>query len=155
MTFAITYSLIYIYFLFPWNTSFIPQYRSNVVVDKVTMGQIFLHVWMFPCPHFFHQCSKPIHSSLTPYSNSNWRHLYNTNYSKHFYEYLSVVWPWIFLTKTSEIPTWCNMVILLMYSYLDMFRVHTPIIRSIRCWVAAYGFLHRVFGWVVVLKAVA
>ena len=28
-----------------------------------------------------------------------------------------------------------------------MFRVHTPIIRSIRCWVAAYGFLHRVFGW--------
>jgi len=33
-----------------------------------------------------------------------------------------------------------------------MFRVHTPIIRSIRCWVAAYGFLHRVFGWVVVLQ---
>jgi len=31
-----------------------------------------------------------------------------------------------------------------------MFRVHTPIIRSIGCWVAAYGFLHRVFGWVVV-----
>ena len=29
-----------------------------------------------------------------------------------------------------------------------MFRVHTPIIRSIRRWVAAYGFLHRVFGWV-------
>jgi len=28
-----------------------------------------------------------------------------------------------------------------------------PIIRSIRCWVAAYGFLHRVFGWVVVLRA--
>jgi len=27
-----------------------------------------------------------------------------------------------------------------------MFRVHTPIIRSIRWWVAAYGFLHRVFG---------
>ena len=26
-----------------------------------------------------------------------------------------------------------------------MFRVHTPIIRSIRCWVAAYGFLHRVW----------
>ena len=24
-----------------------------------------------------------------------------------------------------------------------MFRVCTPIIRSIRCWVAAYGFLHR------------
>jgi len=23
-----------------------------------------------------------------------------------------------------------------------MFRVHTAIIRSIRCWVAAYGFLH-------------
>ena len=23
-----------------------------------------------------------------------------------------------------------------------MFRAHTPIIRSIRCWVAAYGFLH-------------
>ena len=23
-----------------------------------------------------------------------------------------------------------------------MFRVHAPIIRSIRCWVAAYGFLH-------------
>ena len=36
-----------------------------------------------------------------------------------------------------------------------MFRVHTPIIRSIRCWVAAYGFLHRVFGWVVVLRAAA
>ena len=27
-----------------------------------------------------------------------------------------------------------------------MIRVHTPIIRSIRCWVAAYGFQHRVFG---------
>jgi len=36
-----------------------------------------------------------------------------------------------------------------------MFRVHTSIIRSIRCWVAAYGFLHRVFGWVVVLSAAA
>jgi len=36
-----------------------------------------------------------------------------------------------------------------------MFRAHTPIIRSIRCWVAAYGFLHRVFGWVVVLRAAA
>jgi len=34
-----------------------------------------------------------------------------------------------------------------------MFRVHTIIIRSIRCWVAAYGFVHRVFGWVVVLRA--
>jgi len=34
-----------------------------------------------------------------------------------------------------------------------MFRVHMPIIRSIRCWVAAYGFLHWVFGWVVVLRA--
>ena len=34
-----------------------------------------------------------------------------------------------------------------------MLRVHTPIIRSIRCSVAAYGFLHRVFGWVVVLRA--
>ena len=30
-------------------------------------------------------------------------------------------------------PTWCNQVILLMYSYLDMWRVHTPIIRSITC----------------------
>ena len=30
-----------------------------------------------------------------------------------------------------------------------------PIIRSIRCWVAAYGFLHRVCGWVVVLRAAA
>ena len=29
-----------------------------------------------------------------------------------------------------------------------MFRVHTPIIRSIRCWDAACGFLHRGFGWV-------
>jgi len=34
-----------------------------------------------------------------------------------------------------------------------MFRVHTPIIRSMRCWVAACGFLCRVFGWVVVLRA--
>ena len=34
-----------------------------------------------------------------------------------------------------------------------MYRVHTPIIRSIRYCVAAYGFLHRVFGWVVVLRA--
>jgi len=42
-----------------------------------------------------------------------------------------------------------------MYSQLDMFRVHTPIIRSIRCLVAAYEFLHRVFGWVVVLRAAA
>jgi len=32
-----------------------------------------------------------------------------------------------------------------------MFRVHTPIIRSFRCGVAAYDFLHLVFGWVVVL----
>jgi len=29
------------------------------------------------------------------------------------------------------------------------------IIRSIRCSVAAYGFLHRVFGWMVVLRAAA
>ena len=36
-----------------------------------------------------------------------------------------------------------------------MFPVHTPIIRSIRIWVAAYVFLHRVFGWVVVLGAAA
>ena len=42
-------------------------------------------------------------------------------------------------------PAWCNKLISLMYSQLDMFRVHTPIIRSIRCWVAAHGFLHRVF----------
>ena len=29
-----------------------------------------------------------------------------------------------------------------------MFRVHTAIIRSIRCWVAAYGIVHRVLdGW--------
>ena len=34
-----------------------------------------------------------------------------------------------------------------------MFRVHTPIIRSIRCCVAAYGFLHRVFGLVTFLRA--
>ena len=36
-----------------------------------------------------------------------------------------------------------------------MFRVKTPIIRSIICWVGAYGFLHRVCGWVVVLRAAA
>jgi hypothetical protein len=36
-----------------------------------------------------------------------------------------------------------------------MFRVYAPIIRGIRCWVAVYGFLHRVFGWVVVLRAAA
>ena len=36
-----------------------------------------------------------------------------------------------------------------------MFRVHTPIVRSIRCGVAAYGFLHRVFGWVVDLRVAA
>ena len=47
-------------------------------------------------------------------------------------------------------PAWCNKVILLMYSYLYLFRIHTPIIRSIRCSVATYGFLHRVFGWLVV-----
>ena len=34
-----------------------------------------------------------------------------------------------------------------------MFRVHTHIIRSIRRWVAPCGFLHRVFKWVVVLRA--
>jgi len=28
-----------------------------------------------------------------------------------------------------------------MYSQLHMFRAHTPIIKSIRYWVAAYGFL--------------
>ena len=27
----------------------------------------------------------------------------------------------------------------------DMFRVHIPITRSIRCWVAAYGFLEIVY----------
>ena len=32
-----------------------------------------------------------------------------------------------------------------------MFREHTLIIRSIRCWVAAYGFLHQVLVWVVVV----
>jgi len=42
-------------------------------------------------------------------------------------------------------------------NFIDAFlarhvSVRTPIIRSIRCWVAAYGFLHRVFGWVVVLR---
>jgi len=42
-------------------------------------------------------------------------------------------------------------------NFIDVFlarhiSVHTPIIRSIRCWFAAYGFLHRVFGWVVVLR---
>ena len=36
-----------------------------------------------------------------------------------------------------------------------MFRVHTPIIRSIRRWDAAYGSLNRVFGCVVVLRAAA
>ena len=43
-----------------------------------------------------------------------------------------------------------------------MFWVHTPIIRSIRFWfnlldfwVVAYSFLHRVFGWVVLLRAIA
>jgi len=36
-----------------------------------------------------------------------------------------------------------------------MFRVHTPIIRSIRCWVVVYGFLHQVYGRVVVLRATA
>jgi len=44
MTFAITYSLIDIYFHFTSNSSFIPQYRSKVVVDKVTIGQILFHV---------------------------------------------------------------------------------------------------------------
>jgi len=34
-----------------------------------------------------------------------------------------------------------------------MFQVHTPIIRSNRCCAAAYGFLYRVFGSVVVLRA--
>jgi len=28
-----------------------------------------------------------------------------------------------------EMPTWCNKVILLMYSSLDMFRVHTRLSR--------------------------
>jgi len=36
-----------------------------------------------------------------------------------------------------------------------MFRVHMPIIRRIRCVVAEYGFLHRVCGMVVVLRAAA
>jgi len=36
-----------------------------------------------------------------------------------------------------------------------MFRAHMPIIRSIRCLAAAHGFLHRVFGWAVVLRAAA
>ena len=36
-----------------------------------------------------------------------------------------------------------------------MFRAHTPIIMRIRCWVAAYSFLHRVCGWMVVLRAAA
>ena len=36
-----------------------------------------------------------------------------------------------------------------------MFEVHTPIKRSIRSCFAAYGFLHREVGWVVVLRAAA
>ena len=36
-----------------------------------------------------------------------------------------------------------------------MSRVHKPINRSIRSSVAAYGFLHRIFGWVVVLRDAA
>ena len=40
-----------------------------------------------------------------------------------------------------------------MYSYLGLFRAHTPTIRNVRCWVAAYGLLHRVFGWVAVLSS--
>ena len=34
-----------------------------------------------------------------------------------------------------------------------MFRAHMSIIRCIRCWVAVYGFLHRVFGWAVACRA--
>jgi hypothetical protein len=49
---TITYSLIDIHYLFSLSSSFILQYHSNVVVDKVAIGQIFLHVWMFPCPYF-------------------------------------------------------------------------------------------------------
>ena len=45
-------------------------------------------------------------------------------------------------------------------NFIDIFLarhdfVHTPIIRGIGCWVAAYGFLHRIFGWVVILRAAA
>ena len=42
--------------------------------------------------------------------------------------------------KYFEMPTWCNNVILLMYSYLNMFRVHTPIIRSTGCWLVSIWF---------------
>jgi len=45
-------------------------------------------------------------------------------------------------------------------NFIDIFLAryvsgNTPIIRSITCWVAEYGFLHGVFGWVVVLRAAA
>ena len=71
----------------------------------------------------------------------------------YFYLYtlcfiLRAVWTCIFLMRKCEMPIWCNKVILLMYSQLYMFPVHMPIIRSIRCCVAAYGFVHRVLdGW--------
>ena len=48
-------------------------------------------------------------------------------------------WSWEPLRRSCVRCGWCRAT--------DMFRVHTPIIRSIRCWVGAYGFLHRVFGW--------
>jgi hypothetical protein len=53
MTITITYSLIDIYCLFSMSFSFILQYHSNVVVDKVAIAQIFLHAWIVFLSKFF------------------------------------------------------------------------------------------------------
>jgi len=99
-----------------------------------------------------HPVSLTIHFKITlPLIYRSFLLINWVSHRRSFCTYLRVVWLCIFLMKQCEMPAWCNGVILLMYSQLYMFRAHTPIIRSTGCWVAAYDFLHRVCGWVVVL----
>ena len=91
MTFVITDSLIDMSCLFPSKSSFNPQRHSNVVVDKVAIGQVFLQIKMFPCPHFSvnapdsftRHCHSTAFAIEGVVSNAD-----TQNYSKHLYDYL-------------------------------------------------------------------
>ena len=103
----------------------------------------YCHLWPAPRyirPHYITK-GRILEKQLLNIKFAFWfsLHILPKNFS--FYEKLSEIW-----SKTGN--------------FIDVFlarhvSVHTPIIRSIRCWVAAYGFVHRVFGWVVVLRAAA
>ena len=64
-------------------------------------------------------------------------------------EFLDGWWSWEPLGRSCLRCGWCRASIL-SSKCCGYIR---SIIRSIRCWVAAYGFLHRVFGWVVATES--